>query len=400
LAFFFIHAFEGSAQENESRFSITPHFGLGMLLPGHQTTISGNERMIYRWSFYSFGSLLNANGERTFNAKTTNRVGLDLNYKLHEKFQLSVGANRISILSSYRPSYVYSFQGQRINGLVSDFNYFNYDFGFRFSGYNLFYVLKGNYLPNVNSTFKKRASSATIGDPGVFTNSSNTGLIFTTVQSNDIKYGLYAGIGQSLLMGDGNTELEIGISFTNNPFYKEEVRFLENGNQIGSVRTNHLINTIFVSLNQSLVFRKKKKLPKIKSPKIKPEKIKEHKPSVQVGMSKVVLGEGLVLHGLQFEQSSSELSPENEADLKDVLAFLIAYPKSRIEISGHTSAEGDRIANIELSEKRAVACKTYFERNGVASKRIKTLGRGPDRPISKIEPEKNRRVEMKILSLD
>jgi OmpA-OmpF porin, OOP family len=82
------------------------------------------------------------------------------------------------------------------------------------------------------------------------------------------------------------------------------------------------------------------------------------------------------------------------------LIFLKDYPKSRIEISGHTSAEGDRRANIELSEKRAIACKTFLERNGIASKRIKTLGRGPDRPISKTEPEKNRRVEMKILSLE
>jgi outer membrane protein OmpA-like peptidoglycan-associated protein len=390
-----LNSFQTKAQVSTSRFSLTPHIGLGMLLPGKQTVIAGNERMVYKWGFYNFGKVLNAGGEQSLNLKTTNRIGIDLNFRVNNRIQLVAGVNRINIISSYKPTFVYSFKGQQINGIIADFNYFNFDFGFRYTGYNLYYVLKGNYIPDVNATFKKRAKADSPGAAGVFTNQNNTGLILNTVQSNDIKYGLYLGIGQGLMFGGGNTELEVGYSFANVPLYKEEVKFINNGNQIGSVRINNLINTFFISINQPFEFRKKSKIQKLKI-----EKANQAKPSAQIGQSRIKIGEDLVLNSVEFEQSSAELTSENQADLLDILAFMQAYPKSKIEISGHTSAEGDRTANIELSEKRALACKTYLEKNGIASKRIRTLGRGPDRQISKTEPEKNRRVEMKILSLE
>ncbi len=396
-----LNSFQTKAQANTSKFSLTPRIGLGMLLPGKQISIDGSERMVYQWDFYNFGKVLNAAGEQSFNFKTTNRIGIDLNYKISDRIQAVAGVNRISIISNYRPTFVYTFKGQQINGITSDFSYINFDFGLRYSGYNLFYVLKGNYMPDVNTTFKKQAKAENPASAGVFTNVNNTGLILNTVQSNDIKYGLYLGIGQGLMFGAGNTELEVGVSLANVPLYREEVRFINSGTQIGSVRTNHLINTFFVSLNQPFEFRQKTKNQKLKKPKVKNinQKPKDAKPSAQVGQSQIKIGEDLVLNNVEFEQSSAELTNENQADLQDVLAFMRAYPKSKIEISGHTSAEGDRRANIELSEKRALACKTYLERNGITSNRIRTLGRGPDRPISQTEPEKNRRVEMKILSL-
>ena len=398
-----LNSFHVKAQVSVSKFSVTPHIGLGMLIPGKQTQLSGNERMVYQWDFYNFGNVLSASGDQSFNLETTNRIGIDVNYKIMERLQVTAGVNRINLLSSYRPTFVYNFQGQQINGLIGDFSYFNFDFGLRYTGYNLFFVVKGNFMPDVNATFKKRAKAGNSATSGNFTNQSNTGLILNTVQSNDIKYGLYLGVGQSLMFGDGNTELELGVSLADVLLYSEEVKFINNASQIGAVRTNHLINTFFVSLNQPFEFREKNKGPKIKKPKIKktkPPKDKIEKQTAKVGESTIDIGEDLVLDNVQFDQSSSELTPENEVALQDVLEFMRAYSKAKIEISGHTSAEGDRRANIELSEKRAMACKTYLERNGIASKRIRTLGRGPDRPISKTEPEKNRRVEMKILSLD
>jgi outer membrane protein OmpA-like peptidoglycan-associated protein len=87
-------------------------------------------------------------------------------------------------------------------------------------------------------------------------------------------------------------------------------------------------------------------------------------------------------------------------DLDEVYDLLVKYPGTRIQLSGHTSLEGSRRQNIDLSEKRAEACKDYLVRKGVDRRRIRTVGYGPDKPISEDNQEINRRVELQILSVE
>jgi outer membrane protein OmpA-like peptidoglycan-associated protein len=70
-----------------------------------------------------------------------------------------------------------------------------------------------------------------------------------------------------------------------------------------------------------------------------------------------------------------------------------------IEIIGHTSDEGDRNSNIELSLNRAKSCKEYLLKNGIKSNRIKVRGMGPDASISQTNKSLNRRVEMQIIRM-
>jgi outer membrane protein OmpA-like peptidoglycan-associated protein len=70
-----------------------------------------------------------------------------------------------------------------------------------------------------------------------------------------------------------------------------------------------------------------------------------------------------------------------------------------IEIIGHTSDEGDRNSNIELSLKRAKSCKEYLLQKGIKSNRIQVRGMGPDSPISQTDKSLNRRVEMQIIRM-
>jgi outer membrane protein OmpA-like peptidoglycan-associated protein len=76
------------------------------------------------------------------------------------------------------------------------------------------------------------------------------------------------------------------------------------------------------------------------------------------------------------------------------------YPRMRIEITGHTSSEGDRYDNIELSRKRAEACKEYLKKKGVEGGRVFTKGVGPDSPISTTDKSLNRRVEFVVLKVN
>lgn len=385
-------------QSENSRFSISPHIGLGVLLPGAQKALDGNERMNYMWRFYNIGYTINNQGERSFNFKTTNRIGINFNYRLSQNIDISAGGSRINYVSAYNPSLNFDFQGQSVQAFVDDFNYLSLNFAVKYRSYNLYYVVQGNFIPNVNGYYTRRSEklSSNITN-GEYTNVNGTGLRFNTKVSNDLKYGLYFGIGQEVFL-DGNTELELGFSFALEPLYTEEIGFYRGGSLIGRNSNNRLINGVFLSLKQSFNFRKKEKRPK--PIKKKAPKVDVNEESFEIGERAVRVGEDLVMDEIQFEQSSSELDYFSQQSLNSVYAFLLRYPKSRIEISGHTSSEGDRGANIELSETRAEACKDYLISKGINGRRIRTLGLGPDRPISRKEEELNRRVEVKILSME
>lgn len=84
-------------------------------------------------------------------------------------------------------------------------------------------------------------------------------------------------------------------------------------------------------------------------------------------------------------------------------SLLNTYPNMRIEIGGHTDAEGSESYNLRLSENRAKAVAEYLISKGVSEKRIQFKGYGKSCPIDTNETEegraKNRRVEFKIISL-
>jgi outer membrane protein OmpA-like peptidoglycan-associated protein len=80
---------------------------------------------------------------------------------------------------------------------------------------------------------------------------------------------------------------------------------------------------------------------------------------------------------------------------------------SRISIDGYTDAKGLDAYNLQLSEKRATAVKSWLVQKGsVDAKRIKTKGWGKANPVaSNTHPDgsdnpegrqKNRRVEITV----
>jgi outer membrane protein OmpA-like peptidoglycan-associated protein len=132
-------------------------------------------------------------------------------------------------------------------------------------------------------------------------------------------------------------------------------------------------------------------------------------PSVIINGKVMKKGESIALNAIQFEQSKSELLPEGKAELNAVIELMRKYPSLSIELSGHTSSfkedtQEDYQANMELSQDRAEACKTFIvsQLRGSES-RVKTIGYGPNKPIvpnvSEENRKKNRRVELKIESL-
>ena len=114
----------------------------------------------------------------------------------------------------------------------------------------------------------------------------------------------------------------------------------------------------------------------------------------------IIVGQSVTLSNILFDQGKADIKNESKPELDKLVAFMQANPGAEIELSGHTSSEGERNYNRSLSYKRVKACKDYVVAKGIAEDRIFAIGFGPDRPVAPNDTEtnraKNRRVEMRL----
>jgi len=103
---------------------------------------------------------------------------------------------------------------------------------------------------------------------------------------------------------------------------------------------------------------------------------------------------------VEFETDGANLTPGGRQVLDSVIAILRDNP-GRVEISGHTDAQGPMDHNLELSRQRAEAVERYFIAKGFDADRFEVVGYGPARPIASNETvegqQANRRTEFHAL---
>ncbi|MET0248973.1 MAG: OmpA family protein [Sphingobium sp.] len=114
-------------------------------------------------------------------------------------------------------------------------------------------------------------------------------------------------------------------------------------------------------------------------------------------------GDNLVLRmpsGITFAYDRADVQPQFQPTLNDVAGVLAQYPKTYIDVFGHTDSDGADAYNQTLSERRAASVADYLVARGVQSARIATRGFGETQPIASNATEQgkasNRRVEIKI----
>jgi outer membrane protein OmpA-like peptidoglycan-associated protein len=107
------------------------------------------------------------------------------------------------------------------------------------------------------------------------------------------------------------------------------------------------------------------------------------------------------LMGIGFELDSAKITMVSKPILERAFELLDSHPHVVVEISGHTSSEGDPARNVALSQARADAVKAYLVDKGISADRIKTAGHGAEDPVadntSDAGRRKNRRIEFRIL---
>jgi outer membrane protein OmpA-like peptidoglycan-associated protein len=114
-------------------------------------------------------------------------------------------------------------------------------------------------------------------------------------------------------------------------------------------------------------------------------------------------GDNLLLRmpsGITFAYDKADVQPQFQPTLNEVASVLAQYPKTYIDVLGHTDSDGSDAYNQGLSERRAQAVASYLVNRGVQSARIATRGYGETQPIASNATEEgkaaNRRVEIKI----
>jgi len=120
---------------------------------------------------------------------------------------------------------------------------------------------------------------------------------------------------------------------------------------------------------------------------------------------KIFVGQKIRLTHLYFKADSVNLDPGSYNVLDELVNYLKAYPKTVIEIGGHTNTiPPDDYCN-HLSTQRAKAVQEYLISQGIQANRLEYKGYGKTDPLiayDKYNKEarlKNQRVEIKILSL-
>lgn len=115
----------------------------------------------------------------------------------------------------------------------------------------------------------------------------------------------------------------------------------------------------------------------------------------------LAVGQALELKTILFDQGKADLKPASKPELDKVVQFLKDNPAAEIELSGHTSSEGQPEANRSLSYRQVKACKDHLAGKGIDPGRVSAVGHGPDLPVAPNDTEKNRkknrRVELRVV---
>ena len=155
--------------------------------------------------------------------------------------------------------------------------------------------------------------------------------------------------------------------------------------------------------------------PTASNKKVVPIKPKENqKDSSKVNLKEQIekskkSGTSLVLSNINFIGGRDEFREESYESLRELLNIMKEQSDLKIEIQGHVCCTDGRDGpNIltgkgNLSEDRAKAVYDYLVRNSIAEKRMRFKGFAGmkkliDPELSEVDQQKNRRVEIQILS--
>ena len=102
--------------------------------------------------------------------------------------------------------------------------------------------------------------------------------------------------------------------------------------------------------------------------------------------------------GILFDFGKSDIKPESDAPIAEVVKLLQMNPAWKVWVVGHTDNIGVAETNTTLSNARAAAVVKALSQKGIDARRLAPHGAGPYAPIASNDTDpgraRNRRVEL------
>ncbi len=184
-----------------------------------------------------------------------------------------------------------------------------------------------------------------------------------------------------------------------------EVTDVANGKTVSKAKSSATDGTyeIFVPKNGEYIVSTHGKGYLYQSQKVSTIEKENQKPiTMNFKAPKAKVGAKIVIENVYFDPDRASLRRDSYAALNSFLEAIWDLPKCKIEISGHTDNMGSDTHNKRLSLWRADAVVEYLLTHGVDVHELVPKGYGFTKPIASNKTaagrEKNRRIEMKIIS--
>ena len=113
--------------------------------------------------------------------------------------------------------------------------------------------------------------------------------------------------------------------------------------------------------------------------------------------SKLITEGKLVSYGIYFDVNADKVKPESYGTIKSIADVLNENPGVKIKIVGHTDADGNDAANLDLSKRRAASVKNELVKTfGIDASTIETDGMGETKPVAPNDTPSNKALNRRV----
>jgi OOP family OmpA-OmpF porin len=103
---------------------------------------------------------------------------------------------------------------------------------------------------------------------------------------------------------------------------------------------------------------------------------------------------------IEFDFDKAVVKPQYHSDIERVANFLRAYPKTTVDLEGHTDSKGSEEYNMKLSQRRADNVKKYIvEKFNIDAARISPTGYGESQPVASNETDEGRQQNRRVVTI-
>ncbi|HEY3875364.1 MAG TPA: OmpA family protein [Candidatus Kapabacteria bacterium] len=108
-------------------------------------------------------------------------------------------------------------------------------------------------------------------------------------------------------------------------------------------------------------------------------------------------GSSFRLDNVLFDVGRSTISSPSKESLKKMADVMKRLPTLKIEVQGHTDADGDPKRNLDLSQLRAESVCKFLEDQGIAADRLSAKGFGSSRPIAPNDTPQGKALNRRVM---